>query len=56
LRGLAELGGFERLRQFDVPEDDLPDVAAAAAARAGNANMPRPATPGEVEALLRSIY
>jgi maleylacetate reductase len=56
VRGLAELGGFERLRRFGVPEDDLADVAAAAAGRAGNANMPRPATPGEVEELLRSIY
>jgi len=56
LRGLAALGGFERLRQFGVPEDDLTDVAGAAAGRAGNANMPRPATPAEVEELLRSIY
>jgi alcohol dehydrogenase class IV len=53
---LARLDGFERLRDFGVPEADLPDVAAAAAARAGNQNMPRPATPDEIEQLLRSIY
>jgi maleylacetate reductase len=56
LVGFAELGGFERLRDFGVPERDLPEVAAAAAARAGNHNMPRPASTAEVEELLRSIY
>jgi maleylacetate reductase len=56
LRGLAELGGFERLRDFGVPAQDLAGVAAAAAGRAGNRNMPRPASPAEVEELLRSIY
>jgi alcohol dehydrogenase class IV len=53
---LARLGGFERLRGLGVPEADLPEVAAAAAGRAGNQAMPRPATPDDVEALLRSIY
>ncbi len=53
---LAGLGGFERLRDFGMPEADLPEVAAAAAGRAGNQAMPRPATPDEVEQLLRSIY
>jgi maleylacetate reductase len=53
---LARLGGFERLREFGVPEEELPAVAAAAARRAGNRAMPQPATPAEIEALLRSIY
>ena len=53
---LAALGGFGPLRDLGVPVDDLPEVAAAAAARQGNQNMPRPATPAEVEELLRSIY
>jgi maleylacetate reductase len=53
---LARLGGFERLADFGVPETDLPEVAVAAAARAGNQNMLRPATPEEIEQLLRSIY
>jgi alcohol dehydrogenase class IV len=53
---LGGLGGFGRLRDFGVPEEELPAVAAAAAARQGNQNMPRPASPAEVEELLRSIY
>ena len=56
VEALAGLGGFGRLRELGVPEADLPALAAAAAGRAGNRNMPRPATPDEVEALLRSIY
>jgi maleylacetate reductase len=56
IEGLARLAGFERLRDFGVPESELLDVAEAAAARAGNLNMPRPATPAELEVLLRSIY
>jgi hypothetical protein len=39
-----------------VPDDELPAVAAAAAGRHGNQNMPRPASPAEIEQLLRSIY
>jgi maleylacetate reductase len=53
---LAALGGFGRLRDFGVPETELPDLAVAAAGRAGNQHMPRPASPAEVELLLRSIY
>jgi maleylacetate reductase len=53
---LAALGGFGRLRDFGVPEEELPEVAAAAAGRTGNLNMTRPATPADVEELLRSIY
>ena len=53
---LARLGGFERLRDFGVPEEELPDVAEAAAGRAGNQANPRPATPSEIHALLQSIY
>ena len=55
-RELARLGGFERLRDFGVPEGDLPAIAQAAAKRAGNQANPRPATPGEVLAILRSAY
>jgi maleylacetate reductase len=53
---LARLGGFERLRDFGVPEDDLAAVAAAAAQRAGNQANPRPAEAAEIEGLLRSIW
>jgi maleylacetate reductase len=55
-RELALLGGFDRLCDFGVPEDDLPRIAAAAAARAGNQANPRPASPGEILELLRAIW
>jgi alcohol dehydrogenase class IV len=56
VEGLVALGGFGRLRDHGVPQGDLRAVAAAAAGRHGNQNMPRPATPAEIEELLRSIY
>src|SRR5581483_7824959 len=33
---LARLGGYDRLRDFGVPEADLHEIAEAAAARGGN--------------------
>jgi alcohol dehydrogenase class IV len=53
---LARLGGFERLRDFGIPEDELAAVAEAASGRLGNRQNPRPATPAEIEGLLHSIY
>jgi alcohol dehydrogenase len=53
---LAALGGPTRLRELDVPEADLPELAHAAAGRPGNQANPRPATPAEIEELLRSVY
>jgi maleylacetate reductase len=53
---LAALGGPTRLRELGVPEADLPELAAAAAGRPGNQANPRPATPAEIEELLRSVY
>ena len=53
---LARLGGFERLRDFGIPESDLPDIAAATVQRAGAKANPRPATAAEVEQLLHNIY
>jgi alcohol dehydrogenase class IV len=55
-RALARLGGFERLRDFGVPEEDLPAIAAATAERGGNQANPRPATPEEIERMLVSIW
>ncbi len=55
-RELARLGGFERLRDFGVPEAELPAVAEAAAQRAGNLANPRPATPAEILALFSASY
>ena len=53
---LARLGRFERLRDFGVPEEELPSVAEAAAQRPGNQANPRPAAPEEIEELLRSAW
>jgi maleylacetate reductase len=55
-RGLARLGGIERLRDFGVPREELPDVASAASLRAGNQANPRPATPDEIAAMFESIW
>jgi len=55
-RDLARLGGFERLRDFGVPLEDLPAVAEAASQRAGNLANPRPATAAEILALYRETY
>jgi maleylacetate reductase len=53
---LARLGGFERLRDLGVPEEDLAEVAEATAARAGARANPRPASPDEIAELLRSVW
>jgi maleylacetate reductase len=53
---LARLGGFERLRDFGVPEEELEEVAEATAVRAGAKANPRPASAAEIAELLRSIY
>jgi maleylacetate reductase len=53
---LAALGGFGRLRDWDIPEGDLPEIAAATVQRAGAKANPRPASAAEVEQLLHNIY
>jgi maleylacetate reductase len=53
---LARLGGFERLRDFGVPEDELGEIAAATVERAGAKANPRPASQAQVEELLHSIF
>jgi maleylacetate reductase len=53
---LARLGGYERLRDFGVPEEDLHEIADATAARPGAQANPRPASPSEIAELLRSIW
>jgi maleylacetate reductase len=53
---LAALGGPTRLRELGVPEDDLAELATATAQRAGNQANPHPATPAEIEQLLRSVW
>jgi len=53
---LARLGGATRLRDLGVPEEDIPELATAAAQRAGNQANPQPAKPAEIEQLLRSVW
>jgi len=53
---LSRLGGAFRLRDLGVPEQDLAELAAAAAERAGNRANPHVATPAEIEQLLREAW
>ena len=53
---LARLAGFERLRDFGVPEDDIHALAQAIAERPGARANPRPVTPADAERLVRSIW
>jgi maleylacetate reductase len=53
---LAALGGKTRLSELGVPEEDLSELATAAAQRAGNQANAHPATPVEIEQLLRSVW
>jgi maleylacetate reductase len=53
---LALLGGFERLRDLGVPYEDLDELGDAASQRGGTKANPRPASPGEVAELLRSVW
>ena len=55
-RELALLAGFERLRDFGVPEDELSSLAADVVARPGTRANPRPVTVDDAEELLRSIW
>ncbi len=53
---LARLGGFERLRDLGIPEDELGDAAVETAGRPAARSNPRPASPADIEALFRSIW
>jgi maleylacetate reductase len=53
---LTALGGVTRLSELGVPEADLPALAASTAQRGGNQANPHPATPAEIEQLLRSVW
>lgn len=53
---LAALAGPTRLGDLGVPEADLPELAASAAQRGGNLANPKPASPEEIEQLLRAVY
>ncbi|HEX2044170.1 MAG TPA: iron-containing alcohol dehydrogenase [Gaiellaceae bacterium] len=55
-RELARLAGFGRLRDLGVPRPELPLVAEATAVRGGARANARPASPGEILALLESVW
>ena len=44
------------LSELGVPESDLPSLAADAAQRGGNLANPKPASPQEIEQLLRQVF
>jgi maleylacetate reductase len=52
---LTALAGPTRLSELGVPQQDLPALAVSAAGRGGNLANPQPASPGEIEQLLRSV-
>jgi alcohol dehydrogenase class IV len=56
VRELARLGGYESLGALGVLEEDLAELAEAASQRNGAKMNPRPASPAEIEQLLRSVY
>jgi maleylacetate reductase len=56
VRELALLGGFERLRDFGVPEGELAAVAEQVVQRQGAKANPRPVSGDDVEVLLHSIW
>jgi maleylacetate reductase len=53
---LAALAGPTRLRELGVPEADLPGLAADSAQRGGNLANPKPASPDEIQQLLRDVF
>jgi len=53
---LTALAGPTRLSELGVPEGDIPALAASAAGRGGNLANPKPASPEEIEQLLRSVF
>jgi maleylacetate reductase len=56
VEGLAALAGPTRLHELGVPEGDLPGLAVDAAQRGGNLANPKPASPDEIERLLREVF
>jgi maleylacetate reductase len=53
---LAGLGGYVRLRDFGVPENELPELAREIADRPGARANPRQATAEAIEPLLRAVW
>jgi len=55
VEALTRLAGPTRLSELGVPEGDLRALAASAAERGGNRANPKPASPAEIEQLLRLV-
>ncbi|HZC75995.1 MAG TPA: iron-containing alcohol dehydrogenase [Gaiellaceae bacterium] len=55
VEALTALAGPTTLSELGVPESDLPSLAADAAQRGGNLANPKPASPQEIEQLLRQV-
>jgi maleylacetate reductase len=53
---LAQLGGFERLRDFGVPREDLAAMAEAVAERPGAKANPKPVAAADVAGLFESVW
>jgi maleylacetate reductase len=53
---LSRASGFGRLRDFDVPPEELEDIAEATVVRGGAKANPRPATAAQVAELFREIW
>lgn len=53
---LSALFGAGRLRDHGVPEEDLPEVAELSAARPATQANPRPVSPEDALAMLRSVW
>jgi maleylacetate reductase len=53
---LARLGGARRLRDYDVPRADLPELAEATAARPAATGNPRPAPAAAIVELFESVW
>jgi alcohol dehydrogenase len=53
---LAALAGPSRLRDYEVPREDLPELAQGIAERAASKANPRPAPPDAVLELLEEIW
>ena len=56
VEALAALAAPKRLSDLGVPASDLPGLARAAAQRGGNLANPRPASPEEIEQILRAVF
>jgi alcohol dehydrogenase class IV len=56
VEALAALAGPTRLAELGVPAADLPVLAADAPQRGGNLANPKPASPAEIELLLREVF